>query len=493
MTGKTDAAGRPTDRPVLESGDTTEFGKLPPCVDTASTAFKRANAANGETPSPTDSEKCQHDEKAEIARLSALSPVVYDQERKASAKKLGIRTSILDTLVKAAQRDSLVIPEQGQRLELPSPAPWPERVDGAEMLREMVAAIQRYVVAEAGAIEAVALWILHAWTLDAFPISPRLAITSPEKRCGKTTLLDAIARLVPRPLATSNTTSAAVFRAIDAALPTLLIDEADTFLGKNDELRGILNSGHNRSGAHVMRLVGDTFEPRKFSTWAPTAIAMIGELPGTLEDRSISVRLRRRRSDEPLTRFRADRCPEFDLLARKAARWGADHVEDLRKTDPDVPAKLQNRAADNWRPLLAIADAAGGDWPTRARAFAEQFSVVEGASSEGVMLLADIRSIFDEWKGDRLTSQELVSALICMEERPWVECQRGRALTKNGLARLLRPFGIHSQTIRIKPTPPANKPTGYLRAQFDDAFDRYLSPANPDQNVTSSQPAEAAG
>ena len=182
-------------------------------------------------------------EDGEIARLAALSPLDYERERIAVARKLDIRTAILDGLVISARRDRMACGEQGRALALPSPEPWPQPVEGAALLDDITAAIKRYVVVDHGAAETVALWVLHAHTLDAFAISPRLAITSPEKNCGKTTLLDVIGRLVPRPLATSNTTTAAVFRSIEAACPTLLIDEADTFLHGKDDLRGILTAG----------------------------------------------------------------------------------------------------------------------------------------------------------------------------------------------------------------------------------------------------------
>jgi hypothetical protein len=160
-----------------------------------------------------------------------------------------------------------------------------------------------------------------------------------------------------------------VFRVVEVARPTLLVDEADTFLPGNDELRGVLNSGHRRGGS-VIRVVGEAMEVREFSTFAPAAIAMIGHLPGTLADRSIAISLKRKRADEPVDSFRYDRTQELDQLARMCARWAADNIERLRAADPAVPANLYNRAADNWRPLLAIADAAGGEWPRRAREIA---------------------------------------------------------------------------------------------------------------------------
>jgi hypothetical protein len=157
------------------------------------------------------------------------------------------------------------------------------------MLSDLIKVIRRYMVIDENELVAVALWIVHCHAFEEFNITPRLAITSPEKRCGKTTLLDIIGALVPRRLFTVNIGAAAVFRAIEMARPTLLVDEADTFLSGNDELRGILNSGHRRNG-NTIRCVGEGFEPREFSTWAPVAIALIGKLPDTLEDRSVPVK-----------------------------------------------------------------------------------------------------------------------------------------------------------------------------------------------------------
>src|SRR5262249_17680748 len=149
--------------------------------------------------------------------------------------------------------------------------------------------------------------------------------------------------------------------------PTLIIDEADTFLAENEELRGILNSGHNRRNAFVVRSVGENFDPKQFSTWAPKAIAKIGKLPPTLYGRSIRLELQRKTADETVKPLRADRLEHLKPLLQKAARWAADNINALREADPELPKELHGRAADNWRPLIAIADRAGGEWPKRAR------------------------------------------------------------------------------------------------------------------------------
>ena len=149
----------------------------------------------------------------------------------------------------------------------------------------------------------------------------------------------------------------------------------------------------------MIRTAGEDYEPRRFSTWAPVAIAAIGKIPGTLDDRSVKVELRRRGVGEQVERWRADRAHHLADLMRRCARWAADHLEDLRAADPDVPEQLHDRAADNWRPLLAIADQAGGEWPARARAAAVTLSAGAAAEGRREMLLADIRAVFVE-RGD---------------------------------------------------------------------------------------------
>jgi len=300
-----------------------------------------------------------------------------------------------------------------------------------------------------------------------------LAITAPEKRCGKTTLLDVIKPLVPMALQTANVTAAATFRAIETLRPTLLIDEADTFFGENEELRGILNSGH-RAGGQVIRTVGDDHEPRLFATHCPVAIAQIGKLPDTLADRSIHIELKRRGPGEQVARLRIGKAPELDELARKAARWVGDNTEAIRAREPQIPDAIYNRAADNWEPLLAIAEIIGGNVPERARQLALAACGVEEEPSRGTMLLADIRDVFAETGQDRIASADLVAALISMADRPRGECNHGKAMTQNLLARRLKPFGISPKDVG----PKNNRLKGYELDQFKDAFLRY-SPNPP--------------
>ena len=122
----------------------------------------------------------------------------------------------------------------------------------------------------------MALWSMHAWAIDAAYCSPFLNFWAPTFRCGKSTGLSALKWTGLRTELAGNVSPAAIFRYIEKARPCLLIDEKDT--DRNEEARGILNSGHTRDTAYVIRCDGEDNEPRRFSTWAPKAIASVGKL-----------------------------------------------------------------------------------------------------------------------------------------------------------------------------------------------------------------------
>jgi Protein of unknown function (DUF3631) len=379
---------------------------------------------------------------AEIARLAKLAPLQYEQERKTAAERLELRAAILDKLVQA-ERAKLGLngdSKQGHAISFPEPEPWPQPVYGAELLDQIATAIRNHVVMSDAARDAAALWVLHTYLVDSFLVSPRLGVRSPIKGCGKTLLLDVLGRLVLRPLPTANVTPAAIFRVVEAHRPCLLVDEADTFLRENDELRGVLNG--NRKGSQVLRTVGDDHEPRAFATYSACAIALIGTLPDTLHDRAVTIDLKRRLRSEQVEPFRPDRADSLDVLARRAARWAKDHAERLGDADPKMPDGIINREADNWRPMLAIADEAAGGWPARACKAAEAAHIAAGGdeASRLELLLGDIR---DTFTGAEMPSADLVKALVAIEGRPWAEFGKSqRPLTQTRLARLLKPLGI---------------------------------------------------
>lgn len=336
--------------------------------------------------------------------------------------------------------------------------PWPTRVDGAQLLDLLADVLHQHVVLPPGGAEAVALWILHSHALDAADTSAILAITSPVKRCGKTTLLSILAALVRRALPASNISPAAVFRMVQAYGPTLLVDEADTFLLGDDALRGVLDSGHTRAMAYTIRnerQPDGRFAPMRFSTWGAKAIALIGALPPTLADRSIVVPLQRKLKRERVHQWSVRHAGNLSGLRRMAARWVMDNLAALEQAEPAMPEWLHDRAADHWRPLLAIA-------------------ALEANRSDAddvvTLLLTDLLVIFAARGEDKLSSASICEALAAMEERPWATLQHGKPITPHKLGRLLVPFGVRPVTVRLG----ARTAKGYMLASLQPVCKRYL-------------------
>lgn len=386
-------------------------------------------------------------------------------------------------------------PSKGCSIELEDPEPAGEAVAGSELLDEIVALLNKYIVLPSHAGEAIALWITHTYLMDAFDITPVLALSSPTKRCGKTSLLRIIRVLVRRALPASGISAAAIYRTVEEHEPTLLIDEMDS-MKDNEDLRGVLNSGHTRDLAYVIRVVGEgaNQEPRRFSTWCPKVLAHIGRLSGTLEDRAIRISMRRKLAGERRERIRR-RHLEVQLgpVRRRIARWAQDLAEVVPNREPVVPAELDDRAADNWEPLLAVADAAGGRWPQLARSAALSLSS-ERAEDErddnpGLLILADLRELIESGTlGDsNISGDEASTALRELSERPWKAWGRGRdGLQPVHLAKLLKPFGVVPKAVRVGGRGGIRR---YLAEALQDAFGRYLA-TPPDEPSTPATPPD---
>ena len=199
-------------------------------------------------------------------------------------------------------------------------------------------------------------------------------------------------------LLSANCSASSLFRAVEAWHPTLVIDEADTFAKMSEELRGILDAGHTKDTAFVLRSEGDANEPRLFSTWAPKMVAAIGHMPDTVEDRSIRIPLKRMPKETKL----ADAFDPDALrvtctpVRRRLARWTGD-VEQLLSARPERVPGIEGRDWNNWKPLLAIAEAAGGRWPDLARAAAEAMCGDDReAETDYVALIGAVRDVFGE-------------------------------------------------------------------------------------------------
>jgi hypothetical protein len=323
---------------------------------------------------------------------------------------------------------------------------------------------------------ATALWILHSYIFDRFTITPRLALLSPVRGCGKTTLLVLLDLLVANPYRTDNVTAAAIYHLLDRFPHTLLVDEADNLgLLNNNVLRSVFNSGHRRGGA-ISRFVGGV--SRKFPTFAPLAVAAIGMLPLPLLHRAVVVNMQR--AGGPALKPLEELSPYFPAARDEIQKWAA--TCSLAR-DPEMPPSLHNRAADNWRVLLSIADDLGHGEDARAAAVA--LSADRPDEDPGEVLLADIRTIFLARGIDRIASAALVEALLVLDDGMWADW-RGphdnrspRKLNQSDLAGVLRPFGIRPRTIWPVPRPPGAKSfRGYLREWFEAAWAAYCSAAD---------------
>lgn len=354
-------------------------------------------------------------------------------------------------------------------------------VDGAQLLKELHATITRYVALPSEqAADAMVLWVAATHAQTAWEHAARLVLTSPEKRCGKSRTQDIIAGTCHRPLITVNATIAAVVRSLGDDPPTLIVDEADTIFGtkkqaeNNEDLRGILNAGHQRDRP-MIRWDMTARRLEELPTFAMVCLASIGDLPDTIMDRAVVVRMRRKAPGEKVAPFRTRRDgPALNELRQRLGEWAAAVTAQLKAAVPDTP--LEDRAADTWEPLLAVADAAGGDWPARARAaavtLAGEQDQADAEVSHKIRLLGDIRDLFTEFTVSFLPSQELVNRLRAVEDAPWSD------LTATMLAERLRDYGI-------KPgRNSAGTARGYQAEKFLDAFSRYLPPLTPRQKVS---------
>jgi hypothetical protein len=351
--------------------------------------------------------------------------------------------------------------------------------EGAELLTELRSAIARYVIMPSReALDATTLWIAATHLQPAWQHAPRLAVVGPAKRCGKSRLLDVLHDTVHDPFITVNSTPAAIFRSISPDPPTLLVDEADTLFGsakaaeKNEEMRGLLNAGHQRNRP-TTRVAGPEHKPTKFPTFAMAALAGIGDLPDTIMDRAVVIRMRRRAPGEAVQSFRSRRdTPALDTLRDRLAAWLAPLRDEAAVMEPAMP--VDDRAADTWEPLVSVADLAGGPWPVLARTACEVMTADEaGQEEEGSLktrVLVDIRAVFAAC-GDpeALPTEHLLSALRADTEAPWAE-HGPNGLTPRGLQILLKDYGISSANLRF---PDGTQRKGFVRNRFTDAWTRY--------------------
>jgi hypothetical protein len=352
-------------------------------------------------------------------------------------------------------------------------------VSGASILDSVRDTLTQYVAfPSAASADAVTLWAAHTHAVDGFDSTPRLALLSPEPQCGKSRTLEVLELLVRDPLAVQSVTPAVLARTIDDHPTTVLLDEADAIFGpkskEHEDLRAILNAGHRR-GAGYARMVGEgsKMAAKTFSVFAPVALAGIGDLPETVMQRSVVLRMRRRAPGEHVEPFRYRKArTEIGPLRDDLAGWVVSVVGVLTDAEPVMPHGVTDRPADVWEPLLAVADAAGGQWPDRARAACLELignAASTSTASLGVRLLGDLRAVFGDV--DRRHTDDLVARLVNLEESPWADL-RGKPLDARGLSRRLSTYGVHPTQVKVDGV---NR-RGYRREDLHDPWSRYLSP-----------------
>lgn len=425
-----------------------------------------------EKPSQAESEAPEKSERELLAELAKMTPIQYDRCREEYASILGVRAATLDKEVMALRKEG----KAGSELFVDD-EPWPDPVQPDGLLHEIDRTIRRFIVCQPEARQAAVLWIAYGWFIDVVQVAPLALITAPERACGKTQMLSLMARLSYRPLPASSISPAALFRAIEAYSPTLFLDECDNQLKDNEELVGLLNSGHTRDSAFTIRLVGDSHAVTRFSTWGAKALSGIsqnhgsGKLHETLLSRSIPIEMRRKLPHESVDRIRNAEPGLFDDLRSKLARFADDYRDKVRHARPPLPEALSDRQQDNWEPLLQVAMVAGGDWLQIGIEAALKISGSEdGTKSIGEELLSDISDVFDTQKIDRISTVDLLKSLCADDERPWSTYNRGLPIKPRQLASKLAGYGIHSKNVKIN----FGVLKGFTLEQFTEAFKRYI-------------------
>jgi hypothetical protein len=345
------------------------------------------------------------------------------------------------------------------------------------LLDALVVFVRRFVVLSVDQTAAIALWVFHTYTVDVCDCTPYLSVTSALARSGKSRLLEVLELLVREPMQTANISDAALFRSIQTLHPTLLFDEIDAIFGPKardrEDLRGMLNAGYRR-GAVARRMGGaNKTQLEAFEVYCAKCFAGIGELPTTIRDRTIRIRLERRiRDQEPIERFRRrDVGPEAEHLRDALGSLSDRHASQLTHATPDLPDELDDRAQDVWEPLLAIADLAGAEWPERARAAAASLSsdAEREDDTAGVQLLRDIHTVFASRRADAFKTGDLIDELAEIQESPWGDWY-GKRITPQALGKLLKPYRIRTMPVWID----GATVRGYKADQFTEAWLRVL-------------------
>jgi hypothetical protein len=331
------------------------------------------------------------------------------------------------------------------------------------------------------------LWIAHTHLMGAWESTARLSFLSPEPGSGKTRALEVTEPLVPRPVYATNVSPAYLYRKCgsDDGPPTILFDEIDAIFGpkakEHEDVRSFLNSGHRR-GATFGRCVvyGKRVETEDVQSFAAVALAGLGWLPDSIMTRSVTIRMRRRAPDERIEAFRHRiHAPIGRDLCRRLEDWAGAVADRAEAARPEMPVGIEDRIADVWEPLLAVADLAGGKWPDLARKAAVTLvaaAVSDTPPSLNIRLLSDLRAIFaakdaavQATSPKGLPTKVILGELQALDDAPWSHLKE--PLNDHSLSSRLGDYGIKSDKLRPHGQ---NQCKGYRLADLEDAWRRYL-------------------
>jgi putative DNA primase/helicase len=445
------------------------------------------NAA-GDIGQTSDFQRCC--DEADLAHLASLSPLDYARVRKQEADSFNIPVHWLDKAVEEEHRKKSAA--QAPPMTAPLYPHWEveaasEPADGDRLLNALTERIRSNVVLTNDQATVVALWVMLTWVHEQAAVhSPILLATSAEANSGKSTLLGLIGFLARRSLLSVTISGPALFRSIEKWGPSFVLDEADTSLVNNEDLKEVINSGWTR-GQSVIRCDPETNDPRAYPTFCPKAIGMKGrKLPDTTLSRCLIIEMKRKLPTETVADFNHLDDEGLSDLRRQLARWADENGAALASATPEIPSGFHNRTRANWKLLLGIAEAAGGDWKRRAMQAARSIERIRTTfeASIGVQLLSNIKTLFEDHNVDCITSHQLVGYLTANLEWPWAEYRHGKPLSQKQLANLLNGYGIYSETVHPIGVSHAK---GYRLGQFTELFSRYLTPLSepPGQKPTS--------
>jgi len=453
-------------------GDVRDFLNAHDFVELIQLMDKAPIKANGHAAEPHKDDPTD----AEIDRLARASETERAKSIKPTAKTLGIRVGDLEKLVKLRRGELHLVPDnkQGKALEFEEPEPWLEEIHTDDLLNELVRQVKRFLVLPLYAAEIIALWVLHTYVFRCWEVTPRLHIVGPTKGVGKSRLLSWLKMVVYRPQMAGNLTASSFFRTVAKHSPTMLIDELDSFVQDDSEIRNAFNEGYSIDGC-VLRTVGDDHEPRQFSCFAPAAYAHIGTLShlfNPLLSRSFDIRMQKKQSDELIESIRLTRKTDaYKDTRRKCVRWANDHRDKLSANVPEFPASISDdRVRDNAESLLAIAELGGAEWKVKGRE-AVVGNVRQQADRDdwGEWMLADTYEYFVRFGKDKELATLLADELGKLDH--WKEMGRARKpITTKQLAKILEPFEVESRR--------ENDGRWYHREDFERHWKAYLSELN---------------